>query len=103
LNENSAVCNGYAEAFNLLAHKCNIPSTIVTGTANGGGHAWNYVVLDGEGYYVDTTWDDPIPDRPGRIREDYYLISKEQLMKDHSWVEEDFIDSLFEEQVRFYQ
>jgi hypothetical protein len=103
LNENSAVCNGYAEAFNLLAHKCDIPSTIVTGTANGGGHAWNYVVLDGEGYYVDTTWDDPIPDQPGRIREDYYLISKEQLMEDHSWVEEDFIDSLFEEQVQFYQ
>ena len=50
------VCQGYASATQYLLNQLNIPSTIVTGSANKEAHAWNLVKLDGEYYYMDTTW-----------------------------------------------
>ncbi|WP_084127325.1 DUF2510 domain-containing protein [Demequina sp. NBRC 110054] len=62
LVEGSAVCNGYAQAFQLLADAVGLDSVIVTGTADGGVttglHAWNLVQIDDEWLVVDTTWDD---------------------------------------------
>ncbi len=54
----SAVCTGYAEAFNLLAQKAGIYSLYVTGNATGTPHAWNMVWLEGDYYHLDTTWMD---------------------------------------------
>ena len=62
-----------------------IPCVRISGTANGGGHAWNAVKLDGEWYQVDVTWDDPIPDSPGNIQYGYFNITDEEMMKDHSY------------------
>lgn len=50
------VCQGYASAVQYLFTQLNIPSVIVTGSANGEAHAWNLIQLDGEYYYMDTTW-----------------------------------------------
>lgn len=50
------VCQGYASATMYLLNQLNIPSVIVTGSANGEAHAWNLVHLDGAYYYMDTTW-----------------------------------------------
>ena len=60
-----AVCSGYAKAFDLLAKKCGLSSTVVTGTAynsdgRDGPHAWNQIYLDGDWYNVDVTFEDPI-------------------------------------------
>ena len=53
------VCECYARSFSLILNYYDIENITVTGTANGGGHAWNMVKLDdGEYYYVDCTWDD---------------------------------------------
>lgn len=50
------VCQGYASATQYLLNQLDIPSVIVTGSANGEAHAWNLVQLDGAYYYMDTTW-----------------------------------------------
>ncbi|MCD8231403.1 MAG: hypothetical protein LUD14_06240 [Clostridiales bacterium] len=50
------ICQGYAYATQYLLEQLGIPCTTVIGTANGAAHAWNLVVLDGEYYYIDTTW-----------------------------------------------
>ena len=54
--EKKTVCQGYACATLYLLNQLNIPGVIVTGSANGEAHAWNLVLLDGEYYYMDTTW-----------------------------------------------
>jgi hypothetical protein len=56
----SAVCDGYAKAFNILLAYQNIKSIRVT--CDDLNHAWNQVYVDGGWYYVDCTWDDPIKD-----------------------------------------
>lgn len=53
----TAVCQGYAVLLYRLALMAGIETRVVTGTANGGGHAWNIVKLDGKWYHVDATWD----------------------------------------------
>ncbi len=64
---NSAVCNGYALAFEYLCQKAGIPCCVVSGDAthippsedqDDGGHAWNCVQVNGKWYEVDATWDD---------------------------------------------
>lgn len=66
----TTVCEGYAEAFQLLCQREGIPCITVVGTANGGGHAWNYVQMEnGVWYAVDLTWDDQ-----DDVRYDYFLV-----------------------------
>ncbi len=71
----TAVCNGYAQAFQLLAQAAGLESVVVTGMASSGfttgGHAWNRVLVDGRWLVVDTTWDDADDTRLGR---DYLLL-----------------------------
>lgn len=56
------LCQGYAQAFQLVGQALGIEVRLITGTADGIGHAWNQVVLDGVPYHVDVTHDDPTPD-----------------------------------------
>lgn len=55
-----SVCAGYAKGFQYMMQKMEIPCTYISGTANGGPHAWNLLLLDGECYAMDVTWDDPV-------------------------------------------
>ena len=69
----TTVCEGYSEAFQLLCQREGIPCITVVGTANGGGHAWNYVQMeDGVWYAVDLTWDDQ-----GDIMNDFFLVGSQ--------------------------
>lgn len=77
-----SMCEGYAAAFNLLCQKSDIPCVTVTGTgSDSASHAWNKVMLDGEWYNVDCTWDDPILDPPDEnfIRHYYFLVSDKDI------------------------
>lgn len=51
-----SVCDGYSKAFTLLCSMEGINSVRITGIANGGGHAWNKVEINGNWYVVDLTW-----------------------------------------------
>ena len=60
-SDRSAVCEGYAKVMQLLMNYYDITNIYVTGTAGGGGHAWNLVRMNNGGYYwLDATWDDQI-------------------------------------------
>lgn len=55
----ASVCAGYSRAFQYLMKECGIPCYYCMGDCDGD-HAWNIVMLDGEYYNVDLTWDDAI-------------------------------------------
>lgn len=86
LENNIAVCRGYAEAFKLLMNELGIECEILTGKADNISHAWNVVKIDNEWYQVDCTFDDPVTTdgvRKDTLRYDYFLITDEQMYLDH--------------------
>lgn len=83
----TAVCQGYAETFQLFMNLLGIKNKFITGYANGGGHAWNLVKLNNKWYHVDTTWDDPVSaEGKPMLRYNYFLINDEQMSSDHTWL-----------------
>ncbi len=88
------VCNGYASSFELLMNLAGITCTYVIGLGNGGSHAWNQVLMGGAWYNVDVTWDDPVPDDPGRVRYDYLNVNDEAFSRSHK-AESDFVATCF--------
>ena len=85
LLEGTAVCAGYAKAYQLLLEEAGLSCSYITGTANGGSHGWNIVKIDGQWYHVDTTWDDPTNKGGDFIRYDYFLKSDSYMSRDHRW------------------
>ncbi|MFC3748323.1 stalk domain-containing protein [Paenibacillus sp. GCM10012306] len=85
LIEHKAVCEGYALTMNVLLKLAGMESYLISGLANGQGHAWNIVVLNGVYYHLDATWDDSAPDIPGQVKYDYFLISDDQMALDHEF------------------
>lgn len=82
LVEGVGQCEGYAAAMAFLCNEAGIPNYMVTGfDANGSTHAWNKVILDGEWYNVDCTWDDPILKRGQKdfVRHDYMLVTDAEI------------------------
>ena len=76
-------CEGYAAAMALLCDRAGIPNYTVCGTnENGETHAWNKVLIDGDWYNSDCTWDDPILSRnnPDFVRHDYCLVSDAEII-----------------------
>lgn len=79
----TAVCAGYAKAYLALLESACVEAEYVTGNTTRGYHGWNVVKIDGEWYHVDTTWDDPTPDREGYVRYNYFLKSDNYMLNDH--------------------
>ena len=46
--------------------------------------------LGGKWYHIDVTWDDPTPDQKGYIGYKYFLLSDQEMAKDHTWTRSDF-------------
>lgn len=91
----ASVCQGYAEATQYLLQKLGFEVAVVTGKTEGGSHAWNLVKVDGDYYYLDTTWGDVDyqdaneTEKDSKIRPinyDYFLITTEQLELTHTIV-----------------
>lgn len=78
-----AVCQGYAVAFYRMCKEAGLPVRIITGTGNGGPHAWNIVKIGsntrtaGSYYNIDCTWD-------GQDQEThytYFLLNEKDFVK----------------------
>ena len=83
-----ATCQGYAAAFNLLLHMCDIKCIAVTGTVQTSSgktqnHAWNYAYVDGTYLYYDVTWDDD--DTNSKVLTTYYGVDRKTMEKDHTF------------------
>lgn len=78
------VCQSYAIAFYMMATAAGLDCQYVTGTAKGGGHAWNQVKVDGTWYYIDCTWDDPIMNGHSGGGERYTYYLSETLWSNHT-------------------
>lgn len=93
LVDRRSVCAGYSRATQYLLERLGVFCTYVTGTAQtlqgSGSHAWNLVLCDGDYYYVDTTWGDPMfmgEEQNGdeeNICYDYMCCNEEELFKTH--------------------
>ena len=105
---NRTMCQGYAEALELLL-RCytDIETVQIVGEAlNTGlfahsedaedieetwrGHAWNAVRIDGAWYQIDTTFNDPIGNPSGRVTHFYFGQSDGVMAKNHHWAFEYF-------------
>jgi len=90
LTEGTTACNGYAMLAYKMLKELGIEVRLISGVASSQAfitqnHAWNMVKLDGNWYHLDVTWDDPVPDEPGRILYDYYLLTDKEISKNHNW------------------
>lgn len=77
-----ALCEGYSKAFMYLCQSVGIECICVAGNANGEGHMWNMLKLDGEWYNMDVTWDDPVG---GSGTYDYFCIPTSKIKSDHKF------------------
>lgn len=87
LMEGQAVCQGYALTAYKMLEQAGFDVKYVVGTVNNNeAHAWNLVKIDGKWYHLDTTWNDPLPNRFGASSYDYFLVTDALLKKDHKWI-----------------
>ena len=54
--DGNVVCAGYSLAYSYLLNQVGVPCRYVSSSTMS--HAWNRVMIDGEWYNVDVTWDD---------------------------------------------
>ena len=83
LINHNAVCLGYSKAFQMIMQKLGFDCGICSGDANGS-HAWNYIFLNGNYYWIDVTWDDPVCQNASDISSlshSYFLINDEILFR----------------------
>ena len=85
LVEGEAVCQGYAEAYQLILNRLGIECGVCSGNSDRGKHAWNYVKVCGQYYWVDVTWDDPeMESEIAFLMHDYFMINDEMLLRTRS-------------------
>ena len=74
-----AVCQGYAVLFYRLCKEAGLSVRIISGTGNGGPHAWNIVRIGSKYYNMDCTWD-------GQDAATYneFLLKSEADFRDHT-------------------
>lgn len=89
--DGKAVCEGYTRAMQYLLHKCGIECAEAAGYIrkesgeSEGAHAWNIVKIDGDYYYLDSTWDDSSNTvqsvKTNELGFDYFCITTDELLR----------------------
>lgn len=94
----NAVCEGYSKALMLLCDRVDIPCLPVIGQGlNEDGstqvHIWNKVMLNGQWYASDITWDDPLfESAENYLRYDYFSVTDEEMERSHIEDENKYIN-----------
>lgn len=79
LVENSAVCEGYSKAMQLLMNSVGIRCETVVGSREDEAHMWNIVKINDNWYHLDVTWDGA-----GNFQKyNYFNLTDEMIKKDH--------------------
>lgn len=87
LVKGEAVCEGYANAMQLLLSHVGITSTSVSGfDEKHNPHMWNLVEIDGGRYYLDATWNDLSP----YFSRLYFNMNTEDLLRTHKLDRDNF-------------
>lgn len=91
LTEGKTLCNGYAMLMYRLLQETDIPVRLISGEAGTGSqleaHAWNLVQVNNDWYHLDPTWNDPVPDKGQDVSYAYYMLTDDQIQRDHFWQE----------------
>jgi hypothetical protein len=82
--EHKAVCSGYSKAFVGVVKEMKIPVLTVSSTKMN--HAWNLVYVNDGWLYVDVTFDDPVPDKAGRVVDTYFLLTFNKITRDSTTI-----------------
>ncbi len=86
LGQGQAVCSGYASAMQYLLNNVGVTCGYVVGEAtNESGtvtHAWNFVQIAGEYYYIDATWGESSWD--GTVDYSYLCVTGSDLAASHT-------------------
>ncbi len=83
IDNKTAVCAGYARTFMTMCRAVGIDMVYISDVEMN--HGWNALEYYGDIYYVDTTFNDPVPDKSGRALRTYFMVSEEELSKTHTW------------------
>ena len=63
LLDGTGVCDSYSQAYSYLLNKVDILNRYIAGDTTGNidktNHAWDMILIDGQWYHTDVTWDDP--------------------------------------------
>ncbi len=81
----AVVCEGYSKTLQYILNELRIENVYMTGTADGGSHAWNGVRVDNQWFYVDATWDDTDAAflKDVGLLYSYFMIPASLFEKDH--------------------
>lgn len=87
LGQGVAVCEGIAKAVKILCDALGIWCIIALSENNPEKgikyrHAWNVVKVNGQYYHLDATFDNTVGE-PEMIRYDYFMLSDQQIFRDH--------------------
>lgn len=91
LIDGKAVCSGYARAYMMLCQAVGLDVIYISDEEMN--HSWNAVMLDGQVYFIDCTFDDPVPDQGNKVIRKYFLKTKEEFKQSHTWNDE-FYDAI---------
>ncbi len=80
LVDGEAVCEGYAKSMQILLSELGIQAYIIRGEADGVGHMWNVVNIEGEWYHLDPTWDDT----DDGVMYEYFNVTTETITQNHT-------------------
>jgi len=91
-----AACEGYSKAAKLLLDMAGIENAVLSGISRDekgvrGAHMWNAVKINGDYYYLDCTWDDPVDEDGKDVKiYSYFNLSDEMISLTHSDFSHDF-------------
>lgn len=91
INTHRSVCDGYTRLYHMMLSMAGIENMIVVGSGDKNvSHSWNLVRIDGAWTHVDCTYDDPVPDEPGRTLRNYFGMPDSMIARNHTWTRADY-------------